>query len=157
MLDDFKTELKRLGIKRMHHDEQRRQSLALALEDPRKDDDDDHLEFTDALYTNPARYQSSHTTDRTLTPSPRGRPRPESAELSPNQPQAYVGRSGKKLSRLPALKNFKFDAFSSGRKQKKPRDEENPENAGNDAQPPLAAPERLSQMRQSLGVVNSDP
>ncbi|KIV90974.1 hypothetical protein PV10_05572 [Exophiala mesophila] len=153
MLDDFKTELKRLGIKRMHHDEQRRQSLALALDDPRKDDDD-HLEFSDALYTNPARYQSSHNTDTTLTPSPRGRPRPDSAEFSPHQPDRHVGRSGKKISRLPALKDFKLDAFSSGRKKKKSKDEETPENGDNDA--PLAAPERLSQMRQSLGVIDTD-
>lgn len=55
MLDDFKTELKRLGIKRIKKDEDRRQSYAVVLDDK---DTDEHgeLEFADALNSSPERF-----------------------------------------------------------------------------------------------------
>lgn len=82
MLDDFKTELKRLGIKRLQQDELRRKSLALVLDDNNsKDDNDDHrqLEFSDALNVNPARFQTLESTDTSSSrSSPAGRLRQES-------------------------------------------------------------------------------
>lgn len=164
MLDDFKTELKRLGIKRLQQDELRRKSLALVLEDNSKDDDN-QLEFSDALNVNPARFQTLESTDTSSSRSPRGRLRQESVTESRNDLRNYVNQSGKKISRLPGLKDFKFDYKGrAGKKKAKADDEEKQQQQrpqsnsdGSDAAPPPAAPDRLSQMRKSLGVIDYHP
>ena len=66
MLDDFKTELKRLGIKRIRKDENRRQSMALVIED-KDTDENGELEFADALNVSPERLAESRKRKRGLT------------------------------------------------------------------------------------------
>lgn len=176
MLDDFKTELKRLGIKRLQQDELRRKSLALVLDDNNsKDDNDDHrqLEFSDALNVNPARFQTLESTDTSSSrSSPAGRLRQESVGGggggggggARNDPRNFVSHSGKKISRLPGLKDFKFDyRRAAGKKKAKvtgPDDEEKQRAqaaADDDGSSPPAVPDRLSQMRKSLGVIDYHP
>jgi len=157
MLDDFKTELKRLGIKRLQQDELRRRSMALVLDDNTKDDDN-QLEFSDALNVNPARFQTLHSTDTNSTLSPRGRMGNESTNESHDDPRSHVGHSGKKISRLPGLKDFKFDFKRGGKSKTKPDDEEKQRpTTTDDDQPPAAVPDRLSMMRKSLGVIDYHP
>ncbi|KAK5065212.1 hypothetical protein LTR84_001049 [Exophiala bonariae] len=166
MLDDFKTELKRLGIKRLQQDELRRKSLALVLDDNMKDDDDANhqLEFSDALNVNPARFHTLESTDTSSTSrSPRGRLRQESVNESRTELRNYADHSAgkKKISRLPGLKDFKFDFKSRGAKNKAKADDEEKQRPqtgpDDDTQPPPAAPDRLSQMRKSLGVIDYHP
>lgn len=156
MLDDFKTELKRLGIRRLQQDELRRQSVALVLDDNTKDDDN-QLEFSDALNVNPARFQTLQSTDTNSSRSPRGRLRQDSANESRNDSRNHVGHSGKKISRLPGLKDFKFDYKRAGKKKAKSDDEEKQGAGNDDDRAPPAAPDRLSQMRKSLGVIDYHP
>ncbi|KAL6245182.1 hypothetical protein RBB50_007957 [Rhinocladiella similis] len=198
MLDDFKTELKRLGIKRMRQDELRRRSFALVANDLESKTDDGHMEFTDALNTDPLEFQSlQHTStcdDSSISPSrgSAGRLRQDSMAESRNEtrprprprtePKEYIGKAGKKIARLPGLKEF---SFISGRRHGRLDDEgkggggggggggerkaggsdndnenDNDRNRGRDKgtpeqrAPPPAATERLSQMRQSLGVID---
>ena len=151
MLDDFKTELKRLGIKRMRQDELRRQSFALVVDPNDSKDEDDHMEFTDALNVNPARFQTMRNLDNSPNRSPVGRVRQDLVNDSHSDSKEYVGKSGKKISRLPGFKDF---PFTPGKKKTKTEDEG--EKKGEDpASPP--APDRLSQMRQSLGVIDYHP
>jgi hypothetical protein len=156
MLDDFKTELKRLGMKRLQHDELRRQSVALVLDDNTKDDDN-QLEFSDALNVNPARFQTLPSIDTNSSRSPRGRLRQDSVSESRNDSRNHVGHSGKKISRLPGLKDFKFDYKRAGKKKDKSDDEEKQGAGNDDDRAPPAAPDRLSQMRKSLGVIDYHP
>lgn len=110
MLDDFKTELKRLGMKRMRKDEQRRQSTALVLDDK---DQDEEVEFADAL--GPRR----HPTLLSSGDSPDGRLRSAPLLESGDQrgaPKAAMGRSGVKISKLPGLKSLGF-GIKKGKKQ----------------------------------------
>lgn len=179
MLDDFKTELKRLGIKRLQQDELRRKSLALVLDDNSKDGDDDdnsgghrQLEFSDALNVNPARFQTLESIDTSSSRSSPsgGRLRQESvARDARNESRDFVGHSAKKISRLPGLKDFKFDYKRAAGKKKAaaaagPDDEEKQRAqaagtaaADDDGHSPPAVPDRLSQMRKSLGVIDYHP
>jgi hypothetical protein len=94
---DFKTELKRLGIKRIRNEEKRRQSFALVLDD--KDvDENGELEFADALNTSPSRLAEQRGPAQSPS-SARGRLRNESVQH--DRPQ--VGQGGKRLSQLPGL------------------------------------------------------
>jgi hypothetical protein len=151
MLDDFKTELKRLNMKRMRKEELRRQSFALVddLSDP-KDDNDNHMEFTDALNTNPMRFQTMQPLGTSPGHSPMGRP---PHDVQPNEKEA-VGKAGKKISKLPGLKDFSF----ASRGRKKARNQDLERGAGGRESPrPAAEPhasERLADMRRSLGVID---
>jgi hypothetical protein len=127
MLDDFKTELKRLGIKRIQKEEARRQSFALVLDDKDDLDEDRELEFSDALNTNQARFHGkkfrgkSNATNSTNSP-PR-RLRHESMELNGSAEKRggakdAFGRGGTKIGKLPGLKSFGFDAIKPGKKGK---------------------------------------
>ena len=151
MLDDFKTELKRLGIKRMRQDELRRQSFALVVDPHESKDDDGHMEFSDALNVNPARFQTMQNLDNSANRSPMGRLRQDSVNDSHSPSEEYVGKSGKKISRLPGLKDF---SFTPGRKKAKTQGEAK---KGDEELAPPPAPDRLSQMRQSLGVIDYHP
>ena len=111
MLDDFKTELKRLGIKRIKKEEMRRNSMALVIED-KDTDENGQLEFADALNVSPERLAAERRNG-----AARGRMRntsfangaTESSETSPSDRdhQKYgreqTGRGGRKLSHLPSL------------------------------------------------------
>lgn len=154
MLDDFKTELKRLNVKRMRKEELRRQSFALVddLHDP-KDGDDGHMEFTDALNTSPLEFQTMPQSEASPSRSPTGRLRQASVSESHNNEKEAIGRSGKKISKLPNLKDFAFP--SAGRKKAKVQD---PERNARESPPhssvQLPASDRLADMRRSLGVID---
>jgi len=112
VLDDFKTELKRLGIRRIQKEEKRRQSTALVLDD--KDDDQDdgrELEFADAL----------NVTDSTAAggkgSKKRKRMRQESVSGGGSERRTW-GKGGVRIGRLPGLKVSGF-----GRKQKQDDEE----------------------------------
>jgi hypothetical protein len=155
MLDDFKTELKRLNVKRMRKEELRRHSFALVdeLNDP-KDGDDDHMEFTDALNSGSLRFQTAQNLDNSPDHSPMGRLRQDSVADSQTNEKEPVGKAGKRISRLPGLKDFTF--ASGGRKKAAVQD---PERDARDSAPPRPsaqpqASERLADMRRSLGVID---
>ncbi|ETI23116.1 hypothetical protein G647_04913 [Cladophialophora carrionii CBS 160.54] len=154
MLDDFKTELKRLNVKRVRKEEMRRQTFALVddLHDP-KYGDDHHMEFTDALNASPLRFQTMQNLDHSPSHSPMGRPRQDSvADSQPNEKEA-IGKAGKKISKLPAFKDFAF--ASGGRKKARIQDPEG--DARTDASQPPTQPQasdRLADMRRSLGVID---
>lgn len=109
MLDDFKTELKRLGIKRIRKEEKRRQSFALVLED-KDTDENGELEFVEALNVSPERLAEER---RRAKPkygnpqSPRGRLRNDSVVGADDEKRgdarANVGKGGRRISRLPDL------------------------------------------------------
>ncbi|KAK5326663.1 hypothetical protein LTR93_003526 [Exophiala xenobiotica] len=147
MLDDFKTELKRLGIKRMRQDEMRRQSFALVADNLDSKTDDGHMEFTDALNTSPTQFQTMQTFDDSPSRGSTGRLRQDSVGEPRKQSKEYLGKAGKKISRLPGLKEF---SFKPAKGRSRIDDEEKP----NENEHPPPAPERLSQMRQSLGVLD---
>ena len=149
MLDDFKTELKRLGIKRMRQDEMRRQSFALVADNLDSKTDDGHMEFTDVLNTSPTQFQTMQTFDDSPSRGSTGRLRQDSVGEPRKQSKEYLGRAGKKISRLPGLKEFSFKP-KPGKGRSRLDDEEKP----NENEHPPPAPERLSQMRQSLGVLD---
>jgi len=108
MLDDFKTELRRLGINRMRKDEERRQSVAMVLEEDDKNDQSE-LEFADALDIGPERTRTNSDAYRTQS-STISNPRDSTKEL--------LGKSGKKISHLPSLSMFKVDAIKPGKKSR---------------------------------------
>lgn len=98
MLDDFKTELKRLGIKRIKQEETHRQSIALVLED-KDTDENGELEFSDALNVSPESLAEQRRRKDTNGSSPRGRLRNDSV-LNGRQ---STGSGGKKTSHIPGL------------------------------------------------------
>jgi hypothetical protein len=162
MLDDFKTELKRLNVKRMRKEELRRQSFALVDDLTSKDGDDHQMEFTDVLNSRPhdnMRFQTMATLDNSSPDhSPAGRRfRQDSVTESRTTEKELIGKSGKKISKLPYLKDFSFN--TGGRKKAKVEDPERATRRPDDSptphsptQPP--ASERLADMRRSLGVID---
>jgi len=143
MLDDFKTELKRLGIKRLQQDEKQRQRPALLLNTDGKDDLDE-LEFADGLNTGQTR---SRTADNSSPPN-------SGLNGRRNSPKECVGRSGTKISRLPALANFQFEPLKTGKRSKIIDPERQ---ADEDEESPTTPNDRISQMRQSLGMIDYRP
>jgi hypothetical protein len=127
MLDDFKTELKKLGINRIKKDEARRQSFALINEcyDVESKGAPDELEISAMLGAGPTTNEANDNHRR-----------------PPEKHQ--VGRMGTKITNLPSLARFQFPAKS------KQKDEEQ---NGDHASMPSAS-DRLSWTRQSLGVIN---
>ena len=172
MLDDFKTELKRLGIKRIQKEEKRRQSFALVLDD--KDPDDDaNLEFADALNTNPARFYGKNALDRTNTAntadSPPRRLRQDSLEMNGSAdkrgaPKSAMGKSGLKIGQLPGLKKFGFESIKPGKKDKSDPDDDlenqsptaapTGKSSQEDSSDPSSSTERVTGMRKSLGAID---
>ena len=155
MLDDFKTELKRLNVKRMRKEELRRHSVALVddYQDPKDGDGDgdDHMEFSDALNTNPLRFQTTQNLDGSPGHSPMGRLRHDSITDSRTSEKEPVGKAGKKISKLPGLKEF-----TERKKKAKVQDPEKTvleKNAPRVTMPPQAS-DRLADMRRSLGVID---
>ncbi|KIW75517.1 hypothetical protein Z517_10259 [Fonsecaea pedrosoi CBS 271.37] len=152
MLDDFKTELKRLGIRRMRKDELRRHSFALVGDPNDYKEGDDQMEFSDALNTNPLQFQTMHTLDDSPRSSPMGRLRQDSITKSPTNEKEAIGKSGKKISKLPTLKNFSF--ASAPRKKVRIQDPETEGQEGDSPPPAPPAADRLADMRRSLGVID---
>lgn len=116
MLDDFKTELKRLGIKRIRKEEKHRNSFALVIED-KDTDENGELEFADALNVSPERFAEDRRGAKSKNgqpQSPRGRLRNDSAVAGDTtsddhrgEARTNVGRSGgRRISRLPGLGNI---------------------------------------------------
>ena len=148
MLDDFKTELKRLGMKRIQREELRRQSTALVLDDD--EDDVAEVEFADALNT-----RAPLTTGTNLSPreSPDGRPRQDS--LKRGGPRAQTGKGGTRISHLPGLKSLHFS------KKKEKADEESYDlekqetgSSSTNVHDHSSSNERVDEMRGSLGSMD---
>ena len=154
MLDDFKTELKRLGMKRIQKEEMRRQSTALVLDDM---EDDEEVGFADAL--NP-RSRMANGNRLSLSNSADGRLRhADSSSNSSSEkrgaPKPQTGKGGTRISQLPGLKNFNF----SKKKEKSDGDvrdlekQETPpaHDEGDDIPSPNT---RVDNMRGSLGALD---
>lgn len=137
MLDDFKTELKRLGIKRIRKEEDRRQSFALVLED-KDTDENGELEFADALNVSPERLAKDRRKQKRSS-SFRGRLRNNSAIVDANnddgpdrrqrgEARDSVGKGGRRISPLPSLgisKKWRFGRRSKNNSDgTRPWDEE---------------------------------
>ncbi|EXJ86437.1 hypothetical protein A1O3_03388 [Capronia epimyces CBS 606.96] len=151
MLDDFKTELKRLGMKRLRRDEMRRQSVALVADSLESKRGDGHMEFSDPLSYNPTEYRTTQNLEVTPTGSPVGRLRQGSMTDPQSNPAEQLGKIGKKLTHLPTLKDLSL-------KHTKRKLEAKSEAKGTrDNAATASAPDRLSQMRQSLGIIDYDP
>ncbi|OQV02007.1 hypothetical protein CLAIMM_07266 [Cladophialophora immunda] len=152
MLDDFKTELKRLGIRRMRKEELRRHSFALVGDPNDYKEGDDQMEFSDALHTNPLQFQTTQNLDDSPRSSPMGRLRQDSITNSQSNEKEAIGKSGKKISKLPSLKDFSF--ASGGRKKVRIQDPEKDGEGGDSSRPAAPAFDRLADMRRSLGVID---
>ncbi|KAL2393299.1 hypothetical protein ABEF93_002847 [Exophiala dermatitidis] len=158
MLDDFKTELKRLGMKRIRRDELRRHSVALVADPLESKSDNGQIEFSDALDYSPTLNYSptrSHATQELGRPnqSPTGRMRQDSVVHPRKNSKDQIGRLGKKISQLPTLKDF---SFKHTKRMSRIEDDDRPARR-DDNDPTPSAPERLSQMRESLGIVDYHP
>lgn len=144
MLDDFKTELKRLGIKRIQQEEMRRQSVALILDETDKDRDQE-LEFADALNANPNRLAQANDISPTNT-NQDGRLRHDSMEGKPQ-----LARAGKKIRGLPGLKSFGFNGKKSrNKKDKDPEKQETPVDDAKEDDSSRSSTERVRRMKRSL-------
>ena len=113
VLDDFKTELKRLGIKRMQADEVRRQSTALVLDDDK--DEDQEVEFADALNATRSSPQGNG-----LSPTASRSEKRLRHDSMDGRPQ--LGRGGKRIGRLPGLKSLGFESIKPGKNKKEKAD-----------------------------------
>lgn len=171
LLDDFKTELKRLGVKRIKRDEKRRQSVALVLDENNDDliDDTDeepdsgtHLTMANTLSNTPNGNLQTHSSGQS-SQSPGPKNEREELEFSdmlkmepsdvsstdngrrPNKGRAQVGQGGTKATRLPGLLN----SFKPGKKKKVKSSMDEDREKGPD--PDLIAPanEGLEQARQA--------
>lgn len=154
MLDDFKTELKRLGMKRIRRDDLRRQSVAVVADSLESKSDDGHMEFCDPLSYSPTRFRAMQNAQNSPTGSPTERLRQDSMTDPRSNPREHMGRFGKKISRLPALKDLSLKPA-----KRKPQVEAKEQAEGHnehEGEVP-SAPERLSQMRQSLGIIDYHP
>ena len=153
MLDDFKTELKRLGMKRIQKEEMRRHSVALVLDDK---DDDEEVEFADAL--NP-RTRLPNGTRLSPGSSPDGRLRQDSMSNSSSDkrgaPKPPIGKGGTKISHLPGLKNL-----SLGKKKPKADDDnrdlekQEPPTPQTKEEDPSSSNERVNHTRGSLDALD---
>lgn len=149
LLDDFKTELKRLGIKRMKRDEKRRESFALTIDDDFAQDSDEEAAMhfsngnTDHRMTNGHAYRASVS-----TPTKRKGENQEQSEqvefmealhqhdsrLSSDREsrrdsaqRPRIGQGGLPAAKLPRL----FAAIKPGKKSKAQQDDDVARNDSN--------------------------
>lgn len=142
LLDDFKTELKRLGLKRVKRDEKRRESVALTLDD----DDEYRMDSDEEAAANYSNGNVNHKTNGFLhrhAASPKGRPKSggegadeqvefmSALQTHPSQLSSdresrrasshrhKIGQGGTPATKLPRI----FAAIKPGRKSKKSVDE----------------------------------
>lgn len=131
LLDDFKTELKRLGLKRMKRDEKRRESFALTLDDDVYDSEDEaRMNYsngningnTDPLsFNNHNRPKSNDNFEeaeevefmQALNTHPSQLSSDRESRRGSSQ-RAQVGRGGLPATRLPQL----FQAIKPGKRRK---------------------------------------
>lgn len=171
LLDDFKTELKRLGLKRIKRDEKRRESVAITLDDDVRYDSDEEARMN---FSNGAANGSinSHAYQQPIT---NGRPKSndnvegaeeveflqalnthpsqlssdrESRRGSSIRPQ--VGRGGLPATRLPQL----FHAIKPGKRRKE--SEADTEASRNDSIWTLPDEETESQNKKSKKKARDD-
>ncbi|KAK5099186.1 hypothetical protein LTS08_005765 [Lithohypha guttulata] len=140
LLDDFKTELKRLGVKRIKKDERRRASFALTLSDDHTHDSDEEaamhysngtIDTTDVRTNSFALHPSSSPHNRKKNSDVGDSEQVEfmsalhtfPSQLSsdresrrPSMQRAQIGQGGTPATKLPRL----FAAIKPGRKAKKP-------------------------------------
>lgn len=155
MLDDFKTELKRLGIRRVQRDETRRGTIALTL------DEDEHY-----AYDNDKTPEFPRNNNREFVP------RRDSQEFGfqdalrmgpprkrkPSMKEA-MGRVGQKISPLPGLGALRFSPIKGGKRDsgsddQEPRSEhwEKGEEEEEGEKRRESSLDRVRRMRRSLGA-----
>jgi hypothetical protein len=161
MLDDFKTELKRLGIRRVQRDEMRRGTIALTL-----DDDDDHHAYDSdkaqrgemELSNDKAEFVPNGNQEFGFGDALRMGPPQNHGQRKPSTKQA-MGRVGQKISPLPNLGAFRFSAIKAGPKAKRESDEEprSEHREKNDSSSRDSSLDRVRRMRRSLGALSPVP
>lgn len=141
LLDDFKTELKRLGLKRIQRDEKRRQSHALFLDDDYTIDSDDESRGNHSFGNGHAHgFMNGHIHNpfQTQKPPEDGLERAEevefgqalqlsTSEIDTNRSSSrkssngrvQVARGGVKASKLPSL----FSAINLKKRKSKPKED----------------------------------
>ena len=160
MLDDFKTELKRLGIRRVQRDETRRGTMALTL------DEDDHYAYDNdkaqrgemELSNNKGEFVPNGDQEFGFEDALRMGPPQNYAQRKPSMKQA-MGRVGQKISPLPNLGAFRFSAIKAGPKAKRDSDEEprSEHREKEDSSSRESSLDRLRRMRRSLGALSPAP
>ena len=151
LLDDFKTELKRLGNHRLQRDEARRGTIALSVdEDDNHTYDDDKAQRRELEFSNDDREYSFQDALRTGPPSDTAARRPGIKQM--------IGKAGQRISPLPSLSPFKFSAIKAGPKGKRNSSEEPRSRNKGETSSRDSSTERVKQVRQSLGVLEQpDP
>lgn len=157
MLDDFKTELKRLGIRRLQRDDARRGTIALTVDEDEDDfrNDKSHqheVEFpTDRREFVPNGNQEFGFMDALKM----GPPKDSAHTRKPSMKEA-IGRVGQKISPLPNLSNFRFSAIKAGPKAKTESDDDPRSNyhEKDDNSSDNGSIDRLRRMRRSLGALS---
>lgn len=160
MLDDFKTELKRLGIRRVQRDEMRRGTIALTL------DDDDHYAYDNdkaqrgemELSNNKEEFVPSGNQEFGFEDALRMGPPRNHGQRKPSMKQA-MGRVGQKISPLPHLGPFRFSAIKAGPTANRDSDEEPraEHREKNDSSSRESSLDRVRRMRRSLGALSPVP
>lgn len=105
MFDDFKTEFKRLGIKRVQKEEERQQNYALVILD-KNDYERDELEFKDELNASRSRLHTMETAAarRVSLGGLTARLRQESVSSDRRgEARSRTEKGGRLISRLPGL------------------------------------------------------
>ena len=168
MLDDFKTELKRIGIRRMQRDEARRGTVALTMEDD--DDADDQHRMYDNDKAQRGESEFSNSNNREFVPNGdqefgfedalrMGPPRDFGQPRKPNMKQT-IGRVGQKISPLPSLNAFRFSAIKAGPTAKGDDDEEQPRSEHRekeDSSSRDSSLDRVRRLRRSMGAISPVP
>lgn len=162
MLDDFKTELKRLGIRRLQRDDARRGTIALTL------DEDDHDTYENDKAQR-GEFEFSNNNNRNFVPNGNqefgfqdalrmGPPQNYGQARKPGMKEA-MGRVGQKISPLPSLSAFRFSAIKAGPKAKTDSDEgpRNEHREKDDSSSRDSSLERVRRMRRSLGALSPLP
>ena len=155
MLDDFKTELKRLGIRRLQRDDARRGTIALTLDDNDQDHDtfeNDKVERDEREFT-PREGQEFGFQDALKMGPPESNPQGRRPSM-----KRALGRVGQKISPLPNLNAFRFSAIRAGPKANRTSDEERRGRKKEDESTSRESSfDRVRRMRQSLGADSPSP
>ena len=165
MLDDFKTELKRIGIRRMQRDDARRGTIALTMDD---DDDEQHRMYdNDKAQRRESELSNNH---QEFVPNGdqefgfedalrMGPPRDFGQPRKPSMKQT-IGRVGQKISPLPNLSAFRFSAIKAGPTARGDDDEEQPRSEHRereDSSSRDSSLDRVRRLRRSMGAISPLP
>lgn len=149
LLDDFKTELKRLGMHRLQRDEARRGTIALTVDDDEPHAyEDDKVEQRELEFSNDDREYDFRDALRTGPPD-------DTAARKSSMKQ-MIGKAGQKIKPLPTLGNFKFSEIKAGPKAKRDGSEDprGRNKVKDDTSSRDSSAERVDRVRRSLGVLD---